>query len=276
LLAAFGISASIQAVEIMQWQRLPLAIPLNVDQERIVFVDENVRVGIPGSLKEKLRIQSSGGAIYLRANQPIEPTRLQLQNVSTGEIMLIDIAATDANGIQELEPVKIVKAATTAAAAEETENAQIESTPRQSPVPVVLTRYAAQNLFAPLRTVERLSGVSQVRVKRDLNLSGLIPTLPVESSVLGAWQLEDYWVTAVRLQNKSATTLQLDPRSLHGDFIAATFQHQILGSSGTATDTTVVYLVTQGHGLSAALVPTLSQVDAALNLPNAEESRDEK
>jgi hypothetical protein len=33
-----------QAVEILRWERLPLAVPLKVGQERVVFIDRNVRV----------------------------------------------------------------------------------------------------------------------------------------------------------------------------------------------------------------------------------------
>src|SRR3546814_3072535 len=50
--------------------RSPLAVPLVVGQERIVFIDRNVRVGIPVSVGERLRVQSAGGAVYLRANEP--------------------------------------------------------------------------------------------------------------------------------------------------------------------------------------------------------------
>ena len=53
-----------QAVELMKWERIPLQVPLNVGQERIVFVDKNVRVGFPPALNDKLRVQSSGGAVY--------------------------------------------------------------------------------------------------------------------------------------------------------------------------------------------------------------------
>ncbi len=48
------------AVEIMQWERLPLAVPLHVDQERIIFIDQNVRVGVPHALADSLRVQSAG------------------------------------------------------------------------------------------------------------------------------------------------------------------------------------------------------------------------
>ncbi|WGT27020.1 TIGR03749 family integrating conjugative element protein [Pseudomonas marginalis] len=263
------------AVEIMPWERLPLAIPLQVGQERILFIDQNVRVGVPRSLTDTLRIQSTGGALYLRASAPIAPTRLQLQDVQTGEIILIDIAASDAEDQPPLEPVRIVKAvaapkyrgddASHARGADSTDGnlAQPSSERRDTPLPVVLTRYAAQSLYAPLRTVEPLAGVFQIKQRRAIDLSHWLPTLPVEASPLGAWQLDDHIVTAIKLRNTSSAPLHLDPRALQGDFLTATFQHNNLGPSGLATDTTVVYLVTRGKNLTQALPPAISQIDAS-------------
>lgn len=62
----------VSAVELMKWERIPLQIPLNVGQERIVFVDKNVRVGFPPTLNGKLRVQSSGGAVYLSASEAFQ------------------------------------------------------------------------------------------------------------------------------------------------------------------------------------------------------------
>jgi hypothetical protein len=56
-----GFVASVSAVEILRWQRLPLAVPLVVDEERVVFIDRNVRVGVPADIGERLRVQSAGG-----------------------------------------------------------------------------------------------------------------------------------------------------------------------------------------------------------------------
>ena len=85
LLAVAAFPAA-QAVEILRWERMPLAVPLKVGQERIVFIDRNVRVGVPAGVGERLRVQSAGGAVYLRASEPIEPTRLQLQDADTGAL----------------------------------------------------------------------------------------------------------------------------------------------------------------------------------------------
>ncbi|MBN0617243.1 TIGR03749 family integrating conjugative element protein, partial [Pseudomonas aeruginosa] len=93
------------------WERLPLPVPLVVGQERVVFIDRNVRVGVPASVGDHLRVQSAGGAIYLRASEPIPPTRLQLQDVESGALILLDIAAEPAkDGQAPLEPVRIVEA----------------------------------------------------------------------------------------------------------------------------------------------------------------------
>lgn len=263
------------AIEILQWQRLPLAVPLHVGQERIIFVDQNVRVGIPQSLKSKLRIQSNGGALYLRPNDVIEPSRIQLQNIATGEIILVDIDARPAPESAALEPVQIVRAPATALEHQPHQDAD-KLADLQTPVPVVLTRYAAQNLYAPLRTLEPLPGVSQVRVTPQLDLGQLLPALPIRASVLGAWQLQDYWVTALLLRNDSARNVPLDPRELNGDFYSATFQHRDLGPAGTATDSTAVYIVTKDKALPAALFPAMSSIDASVNLPAGARSVHEK
>ncbi|WP_323147886.1 TIGR03749 family integrating conjugative element protein [Pseudomonas oryzihabitans] len=279
VLSGLLLSGLAQAIEIRKWERVPLAIPLVVGQERILFVDANVRVGVPPAIADKLRVQSTGGAIYLRAKDLIEPSRLQLQNAATGEIMLVDIAATPAQeGQAALEPIKIVPGDTTPArygqavaaapkssakASHQADKEEDEPAPpkRETPIPVVLTRYAAQMLYAPLRTVEPVDGVAQVRIDKRLDLSTLLPALPVEASQLGAWRLDDHWVTAVKLRNQTGQRLALDPRELMGDFATATFQHPYLGARGDASDTTVLYLVTRDHGLGQSLLPSLGAAD---------------
>ncbi len=277
-LTAFTLApfSTAQATQILRWERLPLALPLVVDQERVVFVERNVRVGVPASLGNRLRVQSAAGAIYLLASEPIEPTRLQLQDADTGTVMLLDIAAEPAQaGQPPLEPVRIIEAASATAAAETDDGSATAAPPvRATPQPVILTRFAAQNLYAPLRTVEPVPGVTRATLRRDLPLDTLLPSLPLQAHALAAWRLDDLWVSAVRLRNSAAQWLELDPRALQGHFLTATFQHSTLGPSGTPEDTTVVYLVTRGHGLAQALLPTLAPIDAALNLPAPSGGRD--
>ncbi len=278
--AGLSLGHPVHALDILHWQRLPLAVPLLVGQERVVFIDRNVRIGVPASVGEHLRVQSAGGAIYLRASDPLPPTRLQLQDVSSGALILLDVDAQPAKSNEPpLEPVRIVidDPAQSPSHAENTpdELAPTKSTttaPRNTPIAVVLTRYAAQNLYAPLRTVEPVAGITRVSLRRDLHLADLLPTLPVHVRALAAWRLDDEWVTAIQLTNTSVHCIELDPRLLQGDFVAATFQHPNLGPAGQSTDTTVVYLVTRGHDLGESLLPVIAPIDPAVNLPTTEGS----
>lgn len=250
--------------EIVRWERVPITVRLVVGQERIVFVERNVRVGIPNELRERLRVQSAGGALYLQAGAPIELTRIQLQDAENGELILLDITAQLGSADQPaLEPLLIVSDDESGTRVQPDRPAT-EVSARRTPIPVVLTRYAAQSLYAPLRTVARLEGVTPVPTHPH-PLTTLLPQLPIRAVAIGAWRLDDFWVTAIKLTNTESRTLSLDPRELQGDFIAATFQHSDLGPAGESTDTTVVYLVTRGHGLAGSLLPDLDAVGRSNN-----------
>lgn len=257
LVMASGWCSAVGAVEVKYWDRLPLAVPLTVGQERILMLDEDVRVGLPSAIASKLRVQSVGGTVYLRAAEVLPPTRLQLQSVKSGDIILIDIEALDSS--ESLEPVKIVAQAQ-APYAETKRAAESVATP----IPVVLTRYAAQNLYAPLRTVAPLPGVRRVPLTDSIAFSTLLPTERVSIKALAAWRLGDYWVTAVKIVNRGPSKVTLDPRHLQATLYAATFQHADLGLAGTPEDTTVAYLVTRGGDLKHAILlppPTSEAAD---------------
>jgi integrating conjugative element protein (TIGR03749 family) len=121
--------------------------------------------------------------------------------------------------------------------------------------------------------VEPVRGIAPVSVSRNLALDTLLPTLPVHARALAAWRLDDRWITAIKLTNTADRCLTLDPRALQGNFDAATFQHPELGPAGNSTDTTVLYLITGGHGLAEALLPALSPFDASINLPTLDREK---
>lgn len=68
-------------------------------------------------------------------------------------------------------------------------------------------------------------------------------------------RLDPYRLAAIRLQNKSTTRLELDPRQLQGRFYAVSFQHRWLGPAGSAEDTTVLYLITRKQRPEQAILP---------------------
>ncbi|ECI6680432.1 TIGR03749 family integrating conjugative element protein [Salmonella enterica subsp. enterica] len=246
------------ATELMQWQRLPLPVELHTGHERVIFVNRNVRVGYPAELDGKLRIQSSGGTVYLRASEDFPDSRLQLFDMDSGELILLDVHARAGNGMEPLElryddTVWRNDGDTSDIADDGTPDAAVQEK-YDAPLPVVLTRHAAQMLYAPLRTVEPVANIAPVPVRLPATVTTLLPGEPVTATPLAAWRLGEMTVTAIKLQNRSANRIDLDPRALQGSFVTASFQHSWLGTHGTPEDTTVVYLVTNGSA-DHAIVP---------------------
>lgn len=268
-----------QAVELMKWERIPLPVPLHVNQERIVFVDKNVRVGFPSALTGKLRIQSAAGAVYLLATESFPSTRIQFQDKATGELLLLDISAkTVPENTPVKEPVRLIysgEVATTTGEKPASGNrakgmspapdsvsethtqkndvTNIQETKSRSaaPIPVALTRYAAQRLYALARTVESLPGIRNAAHNLPTRITTLLPGEPLEISPLAAWQLGGYTVMALKVRHTAAGKVAPDPRQLQGQFVSATFQHTWLGTNGTPEDTTTLYLVINGKPDSA-------------------------
>lgn len=246
LFTSLGVSAEL----LMQWNRVPLRVDLNVGEERIIFFDKNVQVGLPTDIDGKIEVQSTGGAVYFKAKEPFDLTRLQFRDMESNQIILIDMKASKEKG--KLDNVRVLYAesvannGTTLPQTEVSDSESEKTVESALPVPAALIRYAAQSLYAPPRTIEPLAGVRRVALKLPKNIRNLMPNLAINAMPLEAWELDGYVVTAVRLKNLESIRVQLDPRYLQGYFYAATFQHDWLGETGTPEDTTVVYLVTEG------------------------------
>ena len=106
---------------------------------------------------------------------------------------------------------------------------------------VSLTRYAAQQLYAPMRLLSSVPGIVRVPVQRGS--VALVPGDTVEAQPLVAWRAGHLYVTAVKLRNRSRKAQVLDPRTLRGVWLSAAFQHARLLPAGDEADTTAVYLV---------------------------------
>ncbi|VFS28047.1 integrating conjugative element protein, PFL_4704 family [Serratia liquefaciens] len=100
-----------------------------------------------------------------------------------------------------------------------------------APLPVVLTRYAAQSLYGPVRTVEAVPGIHPVNPHLPKRITTLYPSEPVSVTPLGGWGIGSRNVVALKVQNTASRKITLDPRVLQGQFVTATFQHPVSGAS---------------------------------------------
>ncbi len=236
-------------IEHLRWSGTPIPLALPVGKDRVLRFPNEVRVGPPGMLTERLQVTSADGAVYLRALEPFEPTLVLVQETEapgrTFALQLRAEAGASTTPIEILAPQEPTGEAS--APADVWLDAEAAPPPRRHGY-VALTRFAAQQLYTPDRLLRALEGVYRVPIP-DRGPVPLIRTAgtlaEVEATPLASWADETgLYVTAVRLKNLTARAVVLDPRTaLRGEWLAATFHHTRLFPAGHEADTTAVYLV---------------------------------
>lgn len=240
------VDAASNVPERVVWNKAPIVIPLVVGEERLVHFPDSVSIGLPQSLTPLLRSQSINGTLYLLARQAFEPTRVMVRSETDGPIYVLDISAAP-GGVDSgsLPDVQVLLQASQKPPQDLSEDAGADQSTSdkqsQSLGYAALTRYAAQQLYAPTRLIPQQPGVVAIPVNPepvDLVVGGKIEAVPV-----AAWKAGLRYVTAVKLINRTQSSVVLDPRELRGSWLAATFQHNRLLPAGSEADTTAVYLV---------------------------------
>ena len=234
LFNAQTLSAESMPPQRIQWQKSPIRIALSVGEERMVHFRAPVSVGIPATLESVLRTQTVNGTVYWMAQAAFDRTRVMVREIEGGQTYLFDLSArTDG---EHLAAVVVFVDETTEA---EYRLGETGEGPRYGYVS--LTRYAAQQLYAPMRLLSSVPGIVRVPIQQ-LSVA-LVPGNGVAAKPLAAWRAGHLYVTAVKLTNRLAKAQILDPRTLRGAWLSAAFQHSRLLPAGSDADTTAVYLV---------------------------------
>jgi integrating conjugative element protein (TIGR03749 family) len=223
------------------WNRAPLPLGLHVGTERMITFPAPVRLGIPPEIAPFVRAQIVDRTAYIVTSAPFYKARIVAENPINGTVILLDVSALRTGAATA--PVEIFldkKPERDAIAVRRPKNDDEEPVPEVDQVS--LTRYAAQQLYAPRRLIKELPGVRQVQL--DLSpVIGLYRNAMIKAEPVGGWRSPEHFVTAVKLTNTGSLPIELDPRELRGQWRTATFQHTRILAAGTEEDTTVVYLV---------------------------------
>ena len=144
------------------WQKTPISTRAPRRDRAAGAFPGAVQVGVPAPLQDLVRIQSIAGTLYLLAHQPFAPTRVVVRGLDEGRIYLLDVSAhVDSAGAG---PIEIFDPD---AARGEQETGESEHARGLAYGYVTLTRFAAQQLYAPARLLNALPGVVRVPVKRE-------------------------------------------------------------------------------------------------------------
>jgi integrating conjugative element protein (TIGR03749 family) len=220
------------------WRNTPIAIPLVVGEERLVHFSDSVSIGLPQALTPLLRTQSINGTLYLMARHPFDTTRVMVRSETDGPMYVLDISSEPGGSeSRSLPDVEILLETPREAGVA---NSKTENRSRLFGY-AALTRFAAQQLYAPTRLIPRQPGVVAMPVNAEP--VDLVYGAKVEAVPVAAWKAGLKYVTAVKLTNRTQKPVVLDPRELRGSWLAATFQHNRLLPAGSEADATAVYLV---------------------------------
>lgn len=261
-LAVVTVAAIADAPERILWDKRPIDLQLQINHERIIHFPDEVRYWLPDNIKHKVSVLAANGVLYIRALEPFPRSRIRVQGLSDQQVFLLDVMAGEVATVGD-ELIVITK--------ESVRNLSKESTSLKTTEDwrIRLTRYAAQQLYAP----ERLAGGDSAIKRIPLELSTPVPLIRgglVETVPIASWQGNGLTVTAVKVRNLSMQSLQLRfdkfnalpvlnlNDRLRGDWLTATLQHSYLGLAGSDNDTTTLYLVSHQSFLESSKLTPLN------------------
>ena len=255
------------------WDKRPISVHLQVGHERIIHFPDDVRYWLPDAVKHKVSVLAANGVVYIRAMEPLPTTRLRVQGLHNQQLYLLDITASDLAAVSD-ELIVMTQESTS------NRSKDVAALKTKEDWRIRLTRYAAQQLYAPERLLDGDSAVKRV----SLELTTPVPLIRgglIETVSIASWQGHGLTVTAVKLRNLSQQPLQLQfdqsnsplvfnlSYLLRGHWLTATLQHHHLGKAGSDTDTTTLYLVS-----NRSFIESLSLQDTKMNKADKEDKQD--
>lgn len=242
-----SISANSQhQVERVQFNRRPITVALGINRERLIVLPGPAVFHVPDGIDRQVHLQILDRTVYATALAPFSAIRVVAEVIATGVQIPLNLIANKST-IAASEEIEIFASpeATHVQSVDDKVVATGDSSPNKDPVEVdmvQLTRYAARMLYGPRRLAPNTDRVQQVSIEH-VPLDDLIRGAKVNATPVGQWRAGNLYVAAVRVSNLEKFPLVLQLEGVRGTWLAATAQHGRLGSAGTDTDTTALYLV---------------------------------
>lgn len=229
---------TIFADQVAVWSRDPITVVLPVGKEKMVSFPNSVMVGADENFLKIATITNVNGTLYFKAKQAFAMHRIQVKDTVTNNLILLNISASNSGNTTPLTiqyPDHAMQQLT-------------EPSSRASDF-LVLTRYAAQMLFAPTRLLPNDPTITQSAMQAEKTEPLLIDASAI-AEPLQAWQRNGVIVTAVELRNQLNTRLVVTPELLCGQWQAITYlPSNQLASAGQAGDSAILFLIsTQPFG----------------------------
>ncbi|HAT7753662.1 TPA: TIGR03749 family integrating conjugative element protein [Legionella pneumophila] len=228
--AVMHLSYALQS-EHLVWEKVPLTIELPINKERLVQFPQAIKV-IDQQLSTSLDILKVKGSLYLKAKESFKDSRLIVQLLPEGEVVILNLNANEKAIITT--PIEILiddpKTNHNAGASQYEYNA------------IQLTRFAIQALYSPERVREIPEGIYRSPMQTNKTIP-LFYGASIEAHPLASWRGGSLYVTAVDLKNLLNQPVKLQFTKLMGHWQTASFYPKSELPPRNQHESTTVFLV---------------------------------
>lgn len=219
------------------WNKVPISFVVPVKEERMLIFPGKIdfRNLDPRLTTDKVSILNNDGTLYIQAKQSFSSIRVPVVLKDRGITILVDISASEN---ADDTPLEVVLPDAT-----ESEPPSAEKDAFDVIHYVTLMRYAVQHLYAPERLIIEDPHISRSPMYTTRSVD-LFYDKGVIAMPLIAWHGGHYTVTAVLLKNNLNHPVYLDPRTIKGQWITASFYPtNRLAEVGSEQDRTTLFLI---------------------------------
>ena len=215
-------------IEHRLWDKTPLQITLNLNQERLIRFPLPISI-VDSELNSKVSILKVQDALYINPHEAFQHKHLIVQLMPNGETLVLNLSTSDND--TDTNPIEILLS--------EKSHVEIPSI-NQNLNAITLTRFAIQSLYAPARLLVTPEGISRTPMQTTHHVT-LIYGASISATPLISWRGNDLYVTAIELKNQLKREIEVDPRHFLGNWQTTTiYPTNVLPNRGSTTTAFVV------------------------------------
>lgn len=244
------------STEHIVWDKAPIELHLSLGNERQVVFPDNIEIGITGSAIDRFKtLTSVDNRMFIEPNSKFDRQRILVRESSTGINYVIYLSVR--NDDTQLDPVVTIHKenkikVTPANQTDSHKNSNNDGLLKSYPY---LTRYVAQQLYAPERLIRNNPSIQRISVpnKSFSSLfrctSGSLSCTSIVATPLVSYKTGQLYASALKIKNVSDYALDIDPRLIKSDMspgtlLTATTMHgRLLPSRYGDKSETVIIIV---------------------------------
>lgn len=221
------------------WNKEPLNINLPVNKQIYISFPDAVMIGLPDELQGVVSVENANQTIYLTSHSEFPVTQIKLKTIKDNKIILINLSASENASSENIEVV-FPQQSTFKQNNSFNTNVSMQD----------LMQYTIQQYYAPERLLADNDNITKT-MSYDNESYSLFTDGTVIAIPLDTYSSNNLNVTAIYLKNNTDHSINLNPQSICGRWVAASyFPQSKLAVAGSKYDSSMLFLVSSNDFVS--------------------------